>query len=226
MSVAPPVHAQPVPTRVVHASRAIEAPVIDGHLDDDAWQTAEPVSGFWQRDPVEGEPASEETDVRVVYDTDALYIGARLHDRNASAIVRQLSRRDVAVEADAFVVYLDPHHDHLTGAQFGVSAAGVQRDALIYNDQFLDPTWDAGVVVKPEPVESGTGGEQDPEGEDSPVTDESGSGGPDASEPDAEESDGQLPRAGADLGLGLVALMLALLGAGGALVWRGRRGTL
>ena len=49
----------------------------------------------------------------------------------------------MAVEADAFVVYLDPHHDHLTGAQFGVSAAGVQRDALIYNDQFLDATWDA-----------------------------------------------------------------------------------
>lgn len=92
--------------------------------------------------------------------------------------------------------------------------------------QGIDPTWDAGVVVKPEPVESGTGGEQDPEGEDTPVTDESGSGGPDASEPNAEESDGQLPRTGADLGLGLVALMLALLGAGGALVWRGRRGTL
>ena len=42
-----------------------------------------------------------------------------------------------SVEADAFSIYLDPHHDHLTGVQFGVSAAGVQRDALIYNDQFL-----------------------------------------------------------------------------------------
>jgi hypothetical protein len=70
-------------------------------------------------------------------------IDGRLDDRDPSAIVRQLSRRDVAVEADAFVVYLDPHHDHLTGAQFGVSAAGVQRDALICNDQFLDATWDA-----------------------------------------------------------------------------------
>lgn len=92
--------------------------------------------------------------------------------------------------------------------------------------QGIDPTWDAGVVVKPDPVESGTGGERDPEGADSPVTDQSGSGGPDASEPKAEASDGQLPRAGAELGLGLVALLLALLGAGGALVWRGRRRTL
>ena len=41
------------------------------------------------------------------------------------------------------LVYLDPHNDHLTGAQFGVSAAGVQRDAIIYNDNFLDATWDA-----------------------------------------------------------------------------------
>ena len=55
---------------------------------------------------------------------------------------RTSERRDQRFEADAFVVYLDPHHDHLTGAQFGVSAAGVQRDALIYNDQFLDVTWD------------------------------------------------------------------------------------
>ena len=100
-------------------------------------------SGFLQRDPVEGDPASEDTVIRVAYDEDALYIAARLFDREPSAIVRQLSRRDVAVEADALVVYLDPHHDHLTGAQFGVSAAGVQRDALIYNDQFLDVTWDA-----------------------------------------------------------------------------------
>nr|WP_257724540.1 carbohydrate binding family 9 domain-containing protein [Luteitalea pratensis] len=81
--------------------------------------------------------------MRVAYDEDALYIAARLFDRQPSAIVRQLSRRDVVVEADALVVYLDPHHDHLTGAQFGVSAAGVQRDALSYNDQFLDVTWDA-----------------------------------------------------------------------------------
>ncbi len=139
----PEAAAQPADTRDVRAIRAATPPVVDGRLDDDVWRLAEPVSGFLQRDPVEGEPASEATLVRVAYDEGALYIGARLHDRDPGAIVGQLSRRDVAVEADAFVVYLDPHHDHLTGAQFGVSAAGVQRDALIYNDQFLDPTWDA-----------------------------------------------------------------------------------
>ncbi len=135
--------AQSFDPRQLHAIRATEAPVIDGRLEEAIWDSASPASGFRQRDPVEGEPASEDTVVRLAYDEQALYIGARLYDRHPEAIVRQLSRRDVAVEADAFIVYLDPHHDHLTGAQFGVSAAGVQRDALIYNDQFLDVTWDA-----------------------------------------------------------------------------------
>ena len=126
--------AQSLVPRQLHAVRVEDAPVIDGRLDEAIWAAAEPIGGFLQRDPVEGEPSSEDTIIRVAYDEDALYIAARLFDREPTAIVRQLSRRDVAVEADALVVYLDPHHDHLTGAQFGVSAAGVQRDALIYND--------------------------------------------------------------------------------------------
>ena len=102
-----------------------------------------PPRGCLQRDPNEGQPASEETEVRIAFDDRALYVAARMFDRDPAAIVRQLSRRDAPVEADAFLVYLDPHHDGLTGAQFAVSAAGVQRDALIYNDNFLDTTWDA-----------------------------------------------------------------------------------
>lgn len=136
-----PAGADAVRRRAV-ASRAPAQPNIDGVLDDDAWRTATPVSGFLQRDPNEGEPASEDTRVWIAFDDRALYVAAHLLDREPGAVVRQLSRRDAPVEADAFVVYLDPHHDRLTGAQFGVSAAGVQRDALIYNDSFLDATWD------------------------------------------------------------------------------------
>ena len=64
------------------------------------------------------------------------------------------------VEADALLVYLDPHNDHLTGAQFGVSAAGVQRDALIYNDNFLDPTGGRACLFVPpaNPVEPAAAG--------------------------------------------------------------------
>jgi hypothetical protein len=138
---AAPARAQAV--RALTAIRAVPPPVVDGRLDDPVWAAAVPAGGFLQRDPDEGKPATEETFVRVAFDDHALYVAAEMRDRHPSGIVRQLSRRDAAVEADALVVYLDPHDDRLTGAQFGVSAAGVQRDALIYNDNFLDATWDA-----------------------------------------------------------------------------------
>jgi hypothetical protein len=96
--------AQALVPRQLHAVRVEHAPVIDGRLDEAIWAVAEPIGGFLQRDPVEGEPASEDTIIRVAYDEDALYIAARLFDREPTAIGRQLSRRDVAVEADALVV--------------------------------------------------------------------------------------------------------------------------
>jgi len=135
--------AQSQPVREVTAVRAVPPPVIDGRLDDPVWAAATPAGGFLQRDPDEGKPATEETFVRIAFDDHAVYVAAEMRDRDPSGIVRQLSRRDAPVDADALLVYLDPHDDHLTGAQFGVSAAGVQRDALIYNDNFLDSTWDA-----------------------------------------------------------------------------------
>ncbi|MBP7571744.1 MAG: carbohydrate binding family 9 domain-containing protein [Acidobacteria bacterium] len=134
---------QPAPAREVTAVRAASPPQVDGRLDDSVWQEALPASGFLQRDPDEGKPASEETRVRFAYDDNAFYVAAELLDRDPRAIIRQLSRRDAVVEGDILVVYLDPHHDRLTGAGFAVSAAGVQRDALIYNDSFLDYSWDA-----------------------------------------------------------------------------------
>ena len=81
---------------------------------------------FTQRDPEEGKPVSEATELRIAYDDDALYVAARMHDREPARIARQLARRDQSAEADSFTLLLDPHHDHLTGAAFAVSAAGVQ----------------------------------------------------------------------------------------------------
>ena len=151
----PAAFAQPQQVRELTAARAVRPPVIDGRLDDPVWAEAVPVGGFLQRDPDEGQPATEETFVRIAYDDRAVYVAAEMRDRDAAGIVRQLSRRDAQVDADALLVYFDPHNDRLTGAQFGVSAAGVQRDALIYNDNFLDATWDA---VWSSAVGSGPGG--------------------------------------------------------------------
>src|SRR5262245_6600838 len=94
---------------------------LDGRLDEAVWAETVAFDSFRQSDPREGEPASERTEVRVAYDDDALYVGLRLHDSEPARIVRNLSRRDESAEADRVTVYLDPHHDRVTGAQFEVS---------------------------------------------------------------------------------------------------------
>ena len=128
---------------VVHTVRATGPIVVDGVLNDEVWLRAVPVTAFTQREPEEGKPVSEATELRIAYDEEALYVGARLLDREPARIARQLARRDQNAEADSFSLFLDAHHDHVTGATFSVSAAGVQRDATIYNDSWTDDSWDA-----------------------------------------------------------------------------------
>ena len=137
--------AQPAPARVVTAVRAAPPPAIDGRLDDsrvDRGGAGRPAScsGI----PRRAQPATEETlRARRLRRPRALRRRATCATASPGPSCASSRAATPSVEADAFVVYLDPHHDHLTGAQFGVSAAGVQRDALIYNDNFLDSTWDA-----------------------------------------------------------------------------------
>ena len=127
----------------VRAVRAPRPPVIDGKLTDESWAQVQPASDFTQRDPDEGKPATERTEVRFLYDNDSLYIGARLFDTEPAQIDRRLSRRDNSADADLLAVYLDPMHDRLTGAVFRVSASNVQQDSTLYNDSWTDGSWDA-----------------------------------------------------------------------------------
>jgi hypothetical protein len=131
------------PGASVQAMRVAHAPAIDGHLTDESWGLAEPATGFTQRDPDEGQAATERTEVRVLYDDQAIFIGIRMFDREASRISQRLSSRDGDADADWVSVYLDPMHDHKTGVQFRVSASNVQADNVIFNDQWDDSTWDA-----------------------------------------------------------------------------------
>jgi len=128
---------------VMHSVRATAPIVVDGVLNDEAWLRAPAATAFTQKDPEEGKPVSEATELRIAYDGDALYVAARMNDREPARIARQLARRDQRAEADSFTLMLDPHHDHLTGAAFAVSAAGVQSDTTIYNDSWTDDSWDA-----------------------------------------------------------------------------------
>lgn len=127
----------------VQAARTPEAIRVDGRLDDAGWKQAAPATEFRQRDPDEGKPATERTELRVVYDDEALYVGFRLYDGEPQRIVRRLSRRDDSSDADHVRLYLDPRLDHQTGAQFQVTAAGVQSDSVIFNDSWDDDSWDA-----------------------------------------------------------------------------------
>ena len=131
------------PTVEVRAARAPRPPVIDGRLNDEIWTLVQPASGFTQRDPDEGQAATERTEVRFLYDDDSLYIAARLFDTEPTLIARRLSRRDTSADADLLSIYLDPMHDRLTGAVFRVSASNVQQDSILYNDSWQDGSWDA-----------------------------------------------------------------------------------
>lgn len=116
---------------------------LDGRLDEEAWEAAPAFSGFIQKEPDEGSPAREETEVRVLFDDEALYIGAVLWDSEPERISRQLLRRDQEGSADFFEVSLDPNLDRRTGYQFTVSAANVQVDRYLFDDNREDGAWNA-----------------------------------------------------------------------------------
>ena len=116
---------------------------IDGRLDDAAWQAATPVGGFVQAEPVEGAPVDQPTEVRILFDQEAVYIGARMYDASPATIARQLVRRDEPGQYDYFEVSLDPDLDRRTGYRFRVTAAGVQIDDYLFDDVKEDRSWDA-----------------------------------------------------------------------------------
>jgi hypothetical protein len=130
------------PAHTLHAYRTNEKITVDGVLSDAVWKKAPIEFDFTQRDPIEGVDPSERTEIQVAYDDTSIYFGVRMFDKEPQRIVRQLSRRDDNPDADYFILQLSPNHDKLTGALFQVSAAGVQRDAIISNDNFQDQSWD------------------------------------------------------------------------------------
>ncbi|MEO8360145.1 MAG: DUF5916 domain-containing protein [Vicinamibacteria bacterium] len=126
----------------VQATRIQGSLSIDGKLDEPQWQTATPYTAFTQRDPDEGQKSTEETDVRVLYDDDALYIGARMNDTQPSAIKALLGRRDAELTSDWFTVFLDSYNDKRTGFYFGISAGGTLSDGTLSNDDWDNNAWD------------------------------------------------------------------------------------
>jgi hypothetical protein len=122
---------------------------VDGRLSEDAWHAIPPLSGFVQREPDEGLPPADGIDVRLAYDAQALYVGARMD--SAGPVEAQMGRRDEGGLAERFLISLDTYLDRRTASTFGVTAAGVRLDAYHASDDEdadddgFDPVWEAHV---------------------------------------------------------------------------------
>ncbi len=120
------------PRPVAQAVRVATGPVLDGRLDDAAWASVPALAGFRQHEPFDDRPATERSEVRIVFDGEALYIGARLHDTEASGIVRGEVRRDAELrEQDAFIIVLDTYRDRQNGFVFATTPAGIEHDGQV-----------------------------------------------------------------------------------------------
>jgi Domain of unknown function (DUF5916)/Carbohydrate family 9 binding domain-like len=120
-----------------------ESITLDGLLNEPAWASADSASSFTQLRPDPGKPASQRTVVRVLYDDDALYIGARMYDTHPDSIVARLVRRDDKGYSDWFAVGVDSYDDQRTAFAFMVNPRGVRVDEMIYDDTNEDVNWDA-----------------------------------------------------------------------------------
>ena len=131
-----------------HAVRLTASVRMDGQLTEPVWQSAPAITRLTQREPQEGQPAIENSEVRFAYDEDALYVGARMYSRNPSDIRALVTRRDVEGISEFFAITLDTYLDRRTAVSFAVTPAGVRLDFVhpADNDDAdsgFDPVWDA-----------------------------------------------------------------------------------
>ena len=134
-----------------------EAPVLDGRLDEQAWRDAPVADRFVQRDPDEGMPATEVTQVRALYDAENLYFGIRCLDTRAEGILATELRRDNNFENDdSFAIILDTFHDHRNAFLFRINPRGTQYDALITDEgRDVNADWDEKWEVETQMDEEG-----------------------------------------------------------------------
>jgi hypothetical protein len=136
--------------RMIAAERT-SAITLDGRLDESAWAASAPATAFRQSEPNEGQPATQPTEVRILFDDVALYIGARMHDSLGARGVRAyLTRRDQQSDGDYLEIIFDTFHDHTGRTIFQINPAGVKTDAgqaASNADPSWDPIWEAATAI-------------------------------------------------------------------------------
>lgn len=127
----------------VKVLRSIPAnsPILDGFLEAE-WWSAPAGADFVQREPKEGEPATQRTEVRVMHSTKALFIAFRCYDTEPQNIFSTLTKHDRLGDCDIITFLLDPYHDHRTGYYFSTNPHGVQEEGVLYDETDEDDSWD------------------------------------------------------------------------------------
>jgi hypothetical protein len=145
--------AQPIEEeKTVRIQRTARPPVIDGELDEEIWARAPLIDAFHQVTPVEFNAPSERTEVYLLYDRDALYIGVRMFDAAPNLINARVLRQGQAIGSDdQFFVHIDPYNNRRGGYLFGVNPNGVRYDGIfegVTQRQFdWDGIWQAAARV-------------------------------------------------------------------------------
>jgi hypothetical protein len=110
----------------------VEPPIVDGVVDDSAWQTVTPHTTFTQQDPRLGEPATERTEVRLLFGPQHVYVSFVCFDQDPSSIIVSQARRDAPLnETDSVIMVLDTFNDNQNAFVFGTNALGIEYDGQV-----------------------------------------------------------------------------------------------
>jgi len=120
----------------IEARRADRAPAVDGVLDEPVWRTAAMVDSFTQQEPSDGAPATERTEVRLLYDAEHLYIGVRAFDSQPDGVIATEMRRDSPrlLEEDNFQIILDTFRDSRSGYMFVTNPLGAKLEQQVFEE--------------------------------------------------------------------------------------------
>ncbi|MFZ1289288.1 MAG: DUF5916 domain-containing protein [Melioribacteraceae bacterium] len=138
----------------VIAHKTSELINLDGELLESVWKK-NPTNYFIQREPQEGKPATQKSEVRVAFDNENLYVSGMFYDTNPDSIDNSLMRRDNMVPSDWFFLFLDPYNDNRTGYYFAVNPGGSISDGILFNDSWDDNSWDGVWESKTKITENG-----------------------------------------------------------------------
>jgi hypothetical protein len=129
--------------KTVHVVRTDTPPVVDGDLSEAVWARAAIVDDLHQTEPIEYAMPSERTEILILYDDDALYIGARLYDKDPELITaNNMRQNDNVAQDDRFYVTIDPFNDRRSGYYFGINPNGVRSDGLYRNVSEFYGDWE------------------------------------------------------------------------------------